>query len=118
MVERSTEGLHSHIKRILSRARRASTSYLSLELRFPQLVMHAVDDPAGFKQVETDCAPLCSLKGFRHAILQLDTACLLLTLYFGVFMFTVSCHMSQSSILALIEAHAKESFETEIHKYS
>ena len=69
VVERSTEGLHSLIKRSLARAPRASTGYLSLELRFAQLMMYAVEDVHGFRSVEHEFQKLGTFKGFRETVL-------------------------------------------------
>lgn len=69
IVERSTEGLHSLIKRSVSRAPRASTAYLSCELRFAQLMMYMVEDMDGFRRLEDEFDKLGSLKGFREAVL-------------------------------------------------
>ena len=69
VVERSTEGLHSLIKRSLARAPRASTGYLSLELRFAQLMMYVVEDVHGFRSVEHEFQKLGTFKGFRETVL-------------------------------------------------
>lgn len=63
-VERTTEGLHSIVKRTLARAPGAKPSYLSMELRFGQLMILAVTEPAAFNQ-------LGSSKGFKQAVLCL-----------------------------------------------
>ena len=46
MVERTTEGIHSLVARILRRAPAAKLSYLSSELRLPDLVQSTVESPA------------------------------------------------------------------------
>ena len=72
MIERNTEGIHSIVKRSLGRAPNASMSYLSLELRFAQLMHSAVMDPLIFANaIQNLYGGLASLKGFREAVCQL-----------------------------------------------
>ena len=47
-MERSTEGLHALIHGAKGRGPGAKLPYLSVELRFHQLLMHAVTDPEQF----------------------------------------------------------------------
>lgn len=70
-MERSTEGLHSIVKRSLARAPSARISYLSLELRFPQLMMMAISQPRVFQTVSEGYASLSKHAGFKEAVLKL-----------------------------------------------
>ena len=71
IVERSTEGIHALINRAKGRARGAKLPYLSLELRFPQLLMYAVTDPASFQAMEGQYRYLTTLVGYREAVQKL-----------------------------------------------
>ena len=66
-AERSVEGRHSLVSRILRRAPRASTGYISLELRFPHLQYVASTRPQ-------------LLKGVSNAISGMETHAGLVTL--------------------------------------
>ena len=72
MCERSVEGLHALVKRSVQRAPCHRISYLSLEMRLPQLIYFAVNDPQGFSMVEQEYPTLSTLKGFRHAVMSLE----------------------------------------------
>lgn len=72
VIERSTEGLHSIVKRTLARAPAASLSYLSLDLRFAQLVHTAIVEPRLFQHaIENLYKSLSSLSGFRTAVVAI-----------------------------------------------
>ena len=72
VIERSTEGLHSIVKRTLARAPAASLSYLSLDLRFSQLVHTAIVEPRLFQHaIENLYKSLSSLSGFRTAVVAI-----------------------------------------------
>lgn len=71
-VERSVEGLHSLVKRALQRSPAAKISYLSMELRYPQLLHFAMADPACVGKMSRKMADIVTLRGFRRAILQPD----------------------------------------------
>lgn len=72
VVERSTEGVHSIIKRSLGRAPNASMSYLSFELRFAQLMHAAVTDPMVFTNaIQNSFVRMTTLQGFREGVCQL-----------------------------------------------
>lgn len=70
VVERSTEGLRSIIKRTLQRSPNASASYLSVELRFGQLMSYAISNPRLFKEIETEFQNMGTLKGYRETVLK------------------------------------------------
>lgn len=72
VVERSTEGIHSVVKRTLQRAPAASVSYLSLDLRFTQLVHTAIVEPRLFAHaIQNLYAGLSTHTGFRDSVCQL-----------------------------------------------
>ena len=71
-VERSVEGLHSLVKRALQRSPAAKISYLSMELRYPQLLHFAMADPACIGEMSRKMADIVTLRGLRRAILQPD----------------------------------------------
>ena len=71
-VERSVEGLHSLVKRSLSRAPASKISCLSMELRYSQLFHSAVTRPSFMGEMARKLAAIVTLKGFRHAVLHLE----------------------------------------------
>lgn len=72
VVERSTEGIHSVVKRALQRAPAASVSYLSLDLRFTQLAHAAIVEPRLFADAIQNLFPgLSTHIGFRDGVCKL-----------------------------------------------
>ena len=71
-IERSTEGLHSIVKRTLGRSPAASLSYLSLDLRFSQLVHTAIVETRLVQHaMDNVYSSLSSLAGLRDAIVKI-----------------------------------------------
>lgn len=71
VVERTTEGLHSTVARVLDRAPRANHSYLSLELRFAQIMHLCIVEPVHFRAALGSFERLVTLSGFRNEVLRL-----------------------------------------------
>lgn len=71
IAERSTEGLHAILKRAIQRAPRASLAYLSMELRFNQLLRSAIHEPLVFKQMEAEWKNMGTYQGFLKAVQSL-----------------------------------------------
>lgn len=71
VVERTTEGLHSTVSRALARAPRANLPYLSLELRFAQIMHLCIVEPVHFKAALGTFERLVTLSGFRNEVLRL-----------------------------------------------
>ena len=70
IVERSVEGLHSIIKRTLSRAPAATISYLSLELRYGHLLHCAISEPADFAFASERYRDIFTMNGFRALVCE------------------------------------------------
>ena len=66
-MERSVEGLHSIIKRTLSRAPAATISYLSLELRYGHF---AISEPADFAFASERYRDIFTMNGFRALVCE------------------------------------------------
>ena len=75
-MERSVEGTHSLLARVLRRAPAAKMSYLSSELRFSQMVRDAFRGPSELSYLLKELTGVESLAGFRTCILTL--ACIVL----------------------------------------
>ena len=70
IAERSVEGRHSRIHRILKRAPRAGVAYLSLEMRFPLLQELAATKPDCLKHLLGSWTKLETAAGMRRAVMS------------------------------------------------
>ena len=68
VAERSVEGRHSLVSRVRKRAPSATTPYVSLELRWPDLQRVATTQPALLESVQQRVQMLCTGAGFRATV--------------------------------------------------
>ena len=71
MAERSVEGRHSRIHRVLKRAPNASVPYLSLEMRFPLLQELLATKPECMRSLLTSWTKLETTAGMQKAVMPL-----------------------------------------------
>lgn len=89
VAERSVEGRHSSVHRILKRAPRASICYISLEMRFPYIQRIAATQPECMQNLGDALVKMETTAGVRRAVMSFVSLLMSVSSFQFVFVFCI-----------------------------